>query len=83
MTIKLLLAFAVSLSLVACGGTKADDTTTPSTPTSNTEPAAGSAAPTGDGVPCEQEIALECPEGQIDGCLKTPAEGTTHACVAQ
>lgn len=74
---------ALVLAVAACGGSKSDDTTTPSTSTSNTDPAAGSAAPTGDGVPCEQEIALVCPEGQIDGCLKTPAEGTTHACVAQ
>jgi len=28
-------------------------------------------------------VALECLEGQIDGCLKTPAEGTTHTCVAK
>lgn len=61
-----------ALSLAACGGSKKTTTTT----TTTTTPAA-------EGVPCEQEIALECPAGQIDGCLKTPAEGTTHACVAE
>ncbi|MBA3464317.1 MAG: hypothetical protein H0T46_30475 [Deltaproteobacteria bacterium] len=68
-----ILSILMVCALAACGGKKAD----PSTPTANTDP-----TPTGDGVPCTQEIALQCPEGQIDGCLKTPAEGTTHACVA-
>ena len=73
---KLISLFMVC-ALAACGGKKTD----PSTPTSNAEP---TTAPTTDnGQPCSQEIALECPEGQIDGCLKTPAEGTTHACVAK
>jgi len=66
-------------ALAACGGKKAD----PSTPTSNTDPGSAATAPTGDGVPCAQEIAMVCPDGQIDGCLKTPVEGTTHACVAK
>lgn len=35
------------------------------------------------GTSCDKEIALECPEGQIDGCLKTPREGDVHACVAK
>ena len=73
----------------ACGGGKKNETTTttpaatdPNTPTSNTDPNAPAGDATGEGVPCEQEIALQCPDGQIDGCLKTPPEGTTHACVA-
>ncbi len=35
------------------------------------------------GVPCVQEIALECPDGQIDACLVTPAAAETHTCVAK
>ena len=73
---KLLL---VALFVAACGGGKKPDTTT-----SNTGGGTGSATPTeGEGVPCEQEIAKVCPDGQIDGCLKTPREGTTHQCVAK
>ena len=33
------------------------------------------------GTPCEQEIALECPDGQMDGCLADPREVETHQCV--
>ena len=65
-------------ALAACGGKKAD----PSTPTSNTEPTPVTTTP-GEGVTCDKEIAMVCPDGQIDGCLKTPVEGTTHACVAK
>ena len=67
----------------ACGGKKKPETTTtdPNTSTSNAN--AGSGSATGEGVECAKEIALVCPDGQIDGCLKTPAEGTTHACVAK
>jgi hypothetical protein len=36
----------------------------------------------GDGVPCAQEIALECPEGQVDACLQDP-EAASHVCVEQ
>ena len=75
---KLLL---VSVFLVgACGGSKKAD---PNTPVSNTDPNQPAATPTGDGTPCEQEIALQCPEGQIDACLKTPREGDVHKCVAK
>lgn len=73
-----LLAILIVCALAACGGKKVD----PSTPTSNTDPATKT-APAGDAVPCTQEVALQCPDGQIDGCLKTPADGTTHACVAK
>ena len=69
----------VGLFVIGCGGSKKpSDTTAGGGGTSGS----GSAAPT-EGVPCEKEIALVCPDGQIDGCLKTPAEGTTHACVAK
>ncbi|MDX2093899.1 MAG: hypothetical protein SFX73_39055 [Kofleriaceae bacterium] len=73
-----LIPLIIVCALAACGGKQP----APSTPTTNADPAP-TAAPTGDGTPCSQEIALECPEGQIDGCLKTPAEGTTHACVTK
>lgn len=33
-------------------------------------------------IPCSAEIALQCPEGQIDACIKTPG-AATHACVAK
>lgn len=76
---------AIMFFVAACGGgSKKPDTTTtttdPNTSTSSGDPGGG---PTGAGTPCEQEIALVCPDGQIDGCLKTPQEGTTHACVAK
>jgi hypothetical protein len=58
--------------VLGCGGKKP----APAPPPANPEPATA-------GVECAKEIALECPEGQIDGCLKTPVEGTTHACVAK
>lgn len=81
------LMFACALAVAACGGGSKKETTTttttdPNTTTTNTE-GSGSAAATGEGTPCAQEIALQCPDGQIDGCLKQPAEGETHACVAK
>ena len=33
------------------------------------------------GPPCTQELALQCPEGQIDGCLQKPAVAANHICV--
>ena len=69
----------VALFVAACGGSKKAD---PSTPTSSADPQPAAGSATGDGVECAKEIALVCPDGQIDGCLKTPQEGTTHACVA-
>ena len=80
------LMFACVLSIAACGGGKKADTTAKDTTTSNTGSGSdtGSAATTtADGQPCAQEIALECPADQIDGCLKQPAEGDTHKCVAK
>jgi len=80
MTLMMVCAFAIG-----CGGGKKADTTTTNkdTTTTNTDTTTDTAAKTGDGQPCTQEIALECPEGQIDGCLKQPAEGDTHKCVAK
>ena len=34
----------------------------------------------GDGVPCAQEVALQCEDGMIDACLADPA-AATHVCV--
>jgi hypothetical protein len=66
------------LAAGACGGgSKNANTTTTSTDTTNTD----TTGATGEGTPCSQEIALECPEGQIDACLKSPPEGDTHTCV--
>ena len=73
----------IAALVVACSKSKKPETTPtdPNTPTSNA--GATPTTPTGAGTPCAQEIALVCPDGQIDGCMKTPAEGTTHACVAK
>jgi hypothetical protein len=74
---------AIAFVLGACGGSKKAPAADPNTSTSNTDPGSAATAPTGEGVECAKEIALVCPDGQIDGCLKTPPEGTTHACVAK
>ena len=61
------ISFTLLCALGACGsGTGA-------TPT-------GSAAPparTGEGQPCTEEVALVCPDGQIDACEKALAEDVT------
>ena len=33
------------------------------------------------GPACELELALVCPEGQIDGCLRSPPVSRNHVCV--
>lgn len=87
MTLMMVCAFAIG-----CGGGKKADTTvkpddtttnTDTTTTDTTTDTTDTTATQGDGQPCAQEVALECPEGQIDGCLKSPAEGDTHKCVAK
>jgi hypothetical protein len=81
-----LLSLTIALAFaVGCGGGKKNETTTTNKDqTTDTTQGSGSATQTaGDGTPCAQEVALECPDGQIDGCLKTPAEGDTHKCVAK
>ena len=72
----------VALFVIACGGSKKQPETTGGGGGGGTGGSGGGATPT-EGVACEKEIALVCPDGQIDGCLKTPVEGTTHACVAK
>lgn len=85
---KLVMMMVVGgLALAGCGGGKKSDTTmTGGGDTAGSDMAGSGDAttpPTAEGTPCTQEIALECPAGQIDGCLKTPPEGETHTCVAQ
>ena len=79
MTLMMVCAFAIG-----CGGKKPAETTAPNKDqsTSNTD-TTQTTQTTGEGTPCAQEIALVCPDGQTDGCLKTPAEGDTHKCVAK
>ena len=65
---KLLAMMMTCVLAAACGGKKtAQSTTGPTTE----EP----------GQSCAQEVALVCPEGQIDACLKDPDEGNFHKCV--
>jgi hypothetical protein len=71
---------AAGLALAACGGGK--KTTEMPKPDDTTKPTGDTAAKS-EGTPCAQEIALQCPDGQVDACLKTPAEGDTHKCVAK
>ena len=79
MTLVMVCAFAIG-----CGGKKpAETTTTNKDQTTTNTDTTQTTQTTGDGTPCAQEIALQCPDGQIDGCLKTPAEGDTHKCVAK
>jgi hypothetical protein len=35
------------------------------------------------GPSCELELALVCPAGQIDGCLRTPPAAARHICILQ
>lgn len=43
-------------------------------------PAGGTPAGHTTDIPCSAEIALQCPDGQVDACIKNPA-AATHACV--
>ena len=78
MTLMMVCAFAIG-----CGGKKPAETTTTNKDQTTTNKDNTTTQTTTDGQPCAQEIALQCPDGQIDGCLKTPAEGDTHKCVAK
>jgi hypothetical protein len=71
------ISFVIAIALAACkGNPPAQKPVDPPKEEPTKE------EPVAEGVTCDKELALECPEGQIDGCLKTPVEGTTHACVA-
>jgi hypothetical protein len=79
---KLFSLMIASAFVFGCGGGKKETTTTTKEDTTTTDTTKTTDTTTA-GTPCAQEMALECPEGQIDGCLKTPAEGETHTCVAK
>ena len=77
---KLFSLMMVAALAIGCGGSKKGTTD----PTDTTNASTGAGAPaTGDGQPCAQEVALQCPDGQIDACLKTPPEGDSHKCVSK
>ncbi len=65
------LSLAIVIALAACGGGQQPAASSPPSPGPGPDP----------GPPCEQEIAMVCPEGQIDGCLRTPAVSARHVCV--
>ena len=68
---------AGGLALAGCGGGKKADTTPPGGGGAGDEPVS---SPTGAGPSCEQEIALECANGMVDGCVD--GKTTIHVCVA-
>lgn len=70
------------LALAGCSHKKPPEPAKPDTTTQTQDPAKPDQAKA-EGTPCAQEIALQCPDGQVDACLKTPAEGDTHKCVAK
>ena len=72
------LAISVVVAALGCGGgNKGGDTSVGNA-------GAGSGTPAGDtaqgGVPCAQEIALQCANGMTDGCLD--GKTSVHACIA-
>lgn len=83
MTKLLSIMIVGAFAFAGCGGGKKETTTTTKDTTTDNTTQTDATKTAGDGTPCAQEIALECPEGQIDGCLKTPPEGDTHTCVAK
>jgi hypothetical protein len=84
MTKLISLMIVGAFAIAGCGGgKKADTTTTNKDTTTDTTKTDDATKTAGEGTPCAQEIAMVCPDDQIDGCLKTPAEGDTHKCVAK
>ncbi len=94
---KFFSSISCALTLVLAIGCGGSDTPAPAEPTqpaaeqptSSTEPTAEEPAveaPTG-GPTCAQEIALECAEGSIDGCLVQTDDGAAltayHICVPE
>jgi len=74
------LAMMAALALAGCSHKKPPEPAKPDT-TTQEQPKPDQAK--AEGQPCTQEIALQCADGQVDACLKTPAEGDTHKCVAK
>ena len=72
-------AMMAALALAGCSHKKPPEPAKPDTTTTQPKPDEAKA----EGQPCTQEIALQCADGQVDACLKTPAEGDTHKCVAK
>lgn len=87
MTKLLSLMIVGAFAFAGCGGSKKPDTTTTNkdqtTDTTDTTAKPDGTQTAGEGTPCAQEVALVCPDDQVDGCLKTPVEGDTHKCVAK
>ena len=93
---KLVLLVATGLFCTACSASNAssnrtaDPSTTqtqPDEPVSSTDehPTSDTAQRTTLGPPCEQEILLECAEGQVDGCSQMGSDGASltsvHVCI--
>jgi hypothetical protein len=68
----------VCVFLLACGGSAKPARTPDIAPASSPDIQQVSAP---GGQPCSQEIALVCPDGQIDACLVTPPAAEQHTCV--
>ena len=81
----LALSFASALLVGACSKKSAQTTPddTRIAPDNTLDAAQADPPAMSEGTPCAQEIAMACPEGQIDACLKTPPDGDTHRCVAK
>ena len=77
-----LACFAMLLAL-GCATSPASPDRSVSSPTADiaavANPDIAQESPAGAGVPCEQEIARECPAGTVDGCFKNLT--SVHVCV--
>jgi len=82
-----LVTFETFTNASAYGGAKMPVAVPPDMPPDMPVGNDGAAAKTPDtatdhGTPCSAELVLQCPEGQIDVCMKQP-DAATHACVAK
>lgn len=71
-----LVAFETRTNAVAFAPSTPVANPTPTTP----EPTPGTPPDHATNISCDAEIALECPEGQVDACMKDP-KAESHACV--
>jgi len=83
MTKLISLMIVCAFTFAGCGGSKKRDTTTTNKDQTTDTTKTDATKTAGEGTPCAQEIAMVCPDNETDGCLKTPAEGDTHKCVAK
>ncbi len=80
---RVIMPVVLCLLLSACNASTSANTPAQDGATPTSKPSGTKAS----GPPCSQEIALECPAGQTDGCLKVdPDDGATtltsvHVCV--